>query len=106
MTSESLDLGDGHTAEWSGWHPDRKLNPQYADIPDVEKYGLIVYHSTPAGRDCESFAVIDGEVQRQLEPNRARWQVESWDPVTLSPSLLCGTCGDHGFVREGRWVRA
>mgnify|MGYP001586948463 CR=1 FL=1 len=25
--------------------------------------------------------------------------------VTLSPSVLCG-CGDHGFVREGKWVPA
>lgn len=34
------------------------------------------------------------------------WQVESWDPLTLSPSVLCNTCGLHGFIREGRWVPA
>lgn len=32
------------------------------------------------------------------------WHVESMDPLTLSPSLLCRACGSHGFIREGRWV--
>jgi len=33
------------------------------------------------------------------------WKVEQWEPLTLSPSVLCH-CGFNGFVREGRWVRA
>lgn len=37
------------------------------------------------------------------EPN---WTVESLEPLTLSPSLLCRVCGCHGFIREGRWVPA
>jgi hypothetical protein len=36
----------------------------------------------------------------------ARWQVESWEPLTLSPSILCRETGDHGFIREGKWVQA
>lgn len=28
------------------------------------------------------------------------------EPLTLSPSLLCKTCGDHGFIRGGKWVAA
>lgn len=35
-----------------------------------------------------------------------RWTVEQLDPLTISPSVLCGTCGNHGFIREGRWVPA
>ena len=38
--------------------------------------------------------------------SRPTWHVEQWEPLTLSPSLLCCVCGDHGFVREGRWVPA
>ncbi len=34
------------------------------------------------------------------------WIVEQRDPLTLSPSILCRTCGHHGFIREGRWVPA
>lgn len=26
--------------------------------------------------------------------------------LTISPSLLCRTCGNHGFIRDGRWVVA
>ena len=33
------------------------------------------------------------------------WTLENKDPLTLSPSILCG-CGHHGFIREGKWVQA
>lgn len=32
--------------------------------------------------------------------------VESTDPWTLSPSLLCDFCGLHGFISNGRWINA
>jgi hypothetical protein len=32
------------------------------------------------------------------------WQVEQWEPLTLSPSLACQMCGHHGWIRDGRWV--
>jgi hypothetical protein len=29
------------------------------------------------------------------------------DPLHVEPSVLCPAgCGDHGFIREGRWVGA
>jgi hypothetical protein len=31
------------------------------------------------------------------------WDVDSEEPLTLSPSLQCD-CGVHGFIRSGRWV--
>jgi hypothetical protein len=34
------------------------------------------------------------------------WTVQSTDPITLSPSLLCSACGEHGFIRDGKWVPA
>jgi hypothetical protein len=37
---------------------------------------------------------------------RDTWTLDSEDPLTLSPSLLCTQCGDHGLVREGRGVPA
>lgn len=33
------------------------------------------------------------------------WDLIQHNPVTLAPSLLCG-CGDHGFIRDGKWVLA
>jgi uncharacterized protein DUF6527 len=31
------------------------------------------------------------------------WAVESADPLTISPSLLCTACRVHGFIRGGKW---
>lgn len=107
-----LDFGSGVRACWTSWGPDRDLNPQYADVPDVDRFGLIIDH--PDARDPSqrhaSGITFDGPVQAQVAPNTPRWQVESWEPLTLSPSILCtiekGGCGLHGYIRGGLWVPA
>lgn len=102
----SFDLGDGHRGEFVQWAPDRELNPGRAHLPDVEKWGLLIFHkSVETGQPCAGFCTFAGDVQREVAPQAVTWTVESWDPLTLSPSVLC-SCGDHGYVREGRWVRA
>jgi len=102
-----LDLGDGHTLRFTCWKPDRELNPQYADLPDIERCGAIVGHTNlKTGEQCRSGIMLDGEVARRVFNEKSRWQVISMEPLTLSPSLLCMVCGDHGFIREGKWVRA
>jgi len=111
MTSPRLDLGSAHWLHFTSWGPDRKLNPQYAKFPDVEKWGAIVGHDLRPddGNEfcqkngfCEGSITFDGPVQRQLLGGPF-WQVLSWEPLTLSPSLLCH-CGDHGQLINGRWV--
>jgi hypothetical protein len=102
-----MDFGNGVTGSWTCWKPDRELNPQYADVPDVERYGLIISHprdDAPDGR-CTGAVTFAGEVQQRLEPHRPCWQVVQWEPLTLEPSILC-ECGFHGYIREGRWVPA
>lgn len=32
--------------------------------------------------------------------------VLSMEPLTITPSILCGECGMHGFITEGKWVSA
>jgi len=32
------------------------------------------------------------------------WQVVQVQPLTLSPSILCGVCQKHGYIRDGKWV--
>jgi hypothetical protein len=78
---DDLDFGNGFTGHWVGWRPDRELNPQYKDIPDTPE-------------------------MRQVNPNATFWQVESWEPLTLSPSILNNNCGCHGYIREGKWIDA
>ncbi len=43
---------------------------------------------------------------RRLPLGPEGWTVTAKDPLTVSPSILCGPCGVHGFFREGRWVEA
>jgi hypothetical protein len=101
----SFDLGHGHRGEYSSWAPDRELNPLRAHLPDVEKWGLLIFHPNPQGQPCAGFVTFAGEVQREIAPTTTTWDVVSWEPLTITPSVLC-SCGDHGFIREGRWVPA
>lgn len=101
----AFDLGHGHWGLYSAWAPDRKLNPQFAMWPDVEKWGLTIYHDNPQGGPCAGFVTFAGDVQRQVSPDQVTWSVISWEPLTIAPSVLC-SCGDHGFIREGVWVPA
>lgn len=102
----NLDLGHDHRAVFLGWAPDRELNPQYEGIPDEPRYALLIHHKDPAGAECSGMVTFAGDVQRRVEPDRPNvWTVQSWDPLTISPSVLC-SCGDHGFIRNGRWEPA
>lgn len=100
-----LDLGNGHTLRFYGWGPDRTLNPQYIGTEDEQRSGAIVSHAKPDGSYCEGAVTFDTPAMRKLAPGRPKWTVESSEPLTLTRSLRC-SCGDHGFIRDGRWVRA
>jgi hypothetical protein len=99
------DIGHEIKIAFVGWFPDRELNPDKAHLPDVEKYSLLLGHQCK-DRWAPNGCTLDSPVARELEPGRPMWQVESWEPLTLSPSLLCRTCGRHGFIKQGRWVPA
>lgn len=78
--------------------------PEGADAgTDGEIDGIIEEHDSPSGR-CGGYVKF-----RARGPNpdgTPSWVVEQEEPLTLSPSVLCRTCGNHGFIREGRWVPA
>ena len=91
-TEQRVDVGDGHVVVLRT--PDGESQPVGCDIE----------HLTPDGRGCVGWIAFDVPYHDWVSAE-GKWQVESWEPLTLSPSLLCG-CGDHGFVRNGTWVRA
>lgn len=99
-----IDLGQEHRLRFSRWAPDRDLNPQYRGMPDVECYGATVRHLAPNGRVCIGGITFEGEAQRKLLPNGPFWTLVSLEPLTITPSLLCRLCGDHGFITDGQWV--
>jgi hypothetical protein len=100
-----IDLGDGHWLRFMGWAPDRELNPQFANSPDNPKIGGIIRHQRDDGTMCEGAIWFDCQQTRDHFPGHPMWTVQSWEPLTCAPSVACH-CGDHGFIREGKWVRA
>lgn len=98
MTSASVDLGSGHRFTRFS---------KYSDA-DSTWAGIIVYHPLrPDDRVCVWRGECVGSVTFDLLVNAGdtvpKWQVLKLDPLTLSPSLACH-CGDHGFIRDGRWT--
>lgn len=90
--SNVLDLGEG-----------RRLLPICLE-DDGPTVGYIEEH--PDARDRSQMCAGVVYIAEHPEHGRPRWTVEQADPLTLSPSILCRTCGNHGFVRNGVWVPA
>lgn len=105
-----IDFGSGVIGYRNSWAPDRTLNPRWAHLADVPWCGLELDH--PDARDpskrCDAGLLFDLPEIAEVWPDSPRWQVVTWEPLTLSPSVLCdpekGGCGLHGHIREGRWV--
>jgi hypothetical protein len=104
--SAGIDIGHGHVLRVFAWDPDRYLNPQFDGIPSEPRAGATIDHPhAKTGEPCSGAINFDTPTMRRLVADRALWQVHSWEPLTISPSVLC-SCGDHGFIRDGRWVPA
>lgn len=105
-----IDFGGGHTAEFYSWDPDLTLNPQYqrlAHLLPVDRAGLIERHERAdvPGEWHDGGIPFEHPELGDIFGSRATWKVESWEPLTLSPSILC-ECGVHGYIRNGLWVPA
>jgi len=89
-----LELGDGHSLTWTRY--------------EGEICGGIIRHDksdSPTGY-CDGAFWLRGSKFIASEPNRPQRDLSGgFECPTLSPSFLC-YCGDHGWIREGKWVRA
>ncbi len=91
-----VDIGDDHALVFVG----------YKGEPRV---GANVIHKTPDGAECVGFISFTGRGWSNLfkdRPGFQSWEVLQDEPLTLSPSIACRGCGDHGYIRDGKWVRA
>ena len=108
MEEGDVDIGSGHYLRFTEFHGKR--------------LGAIVFHPVgpkpPAGRSqwqidggmCGGSIFFAGAGADEYNSHSAlspspTWQVLSEEPLTLSPSVLCD-CGDHGWIRDGKWVAA
>ena len=89
-----LDIGDGHSLEFCEWHGDTMAI-------------VVCHHKRPDGSLCMHHAPIKGGAwDREFDGSIEAWDLVKREPLTISPSLACRVCGDHGFIRDGKWVRA
>jgi len=92
----TYDLGGGHQA--------RFYRTSIAEWP----IGAVDLHQTPDGRPCGcSLPFADSPVAWRTQADGSvlpGWQVVSYDPLTLVPSVVCPRCGAHGFIQAGRWL--
>jgi hypothetical protein len=103
MATDEIDLGMGFKLRFAKWAPDRSIKEnrlRYAFIPDVEKISGIL----TCAHGIEGSIFFDhGPKYREIF-NGPWWTVESWEPLTISPSIQTGCC--HGFIRNGKWQPA
>lgn len=104
-----LDLGDGHALSYTQFAPDRSIPAnaeRFQGIDDIEKLGALIYHRKPDGSTCYGHVYFDTPACRKAASEGAKfWEVKQWEPLTLSPSILCLQCGDHGYIVDGKWRR-
>lgn len=72
-----------------------------------ERFGAVLCHPNQKrpGEWCLASIIFDSEDARVALPDRPKWTVVQWEPLDITPSFQCN-CGDHGFVRDGKWVPA
>lgn len=73
-----------------------------------EWVGLHEWHKEPGSAFYSAgyIAFTGRPTPEWWSPSAPAWEVVSEDPLTLSPSLACGTCPHHGWIRDGIWVPA
>ena len=108
MERVDLNLGHDHTLSWL-----------IAGRGSDERVGAVIGHPAPGKTEtgyCEGFVSWAPTTWERENPdklsdaerNRPRWTLHGAADahLTLTPSVLCATCGDHGFVTDGRWIPA
>jgi hypothetical protein len=87
-----MDLGHGVLAKFYVSHGRLELG----------HVGVLYEHPDGKGGRCWGGVPFAGK--NPADPRG--WQLESLEPLTLSPSVLCMSCQHHGFIRGGKWVPA
>lgn len=93
MTDE-IDLGSDHKMVFSEYDGQKRV-------------GAEVHHKREDGQACVEWVPFEGRAwANSFKGAIATWRVEQDEPITISPSIACRVCGDHGFIKNGRWEKA
>lgn len=105
---DEIDIGLDHFITYFSWRPDdfpeNRKRFGYP-LPNVTKVGLFIRHPNKNGQYCHSAMYFEG-TEYTKHYKTTTWKVEKWEPLTITPSIKCLTCQDHGFITDGKWVPA
>jgi hypothetical protein len=112
--ADEPEIGDRVSLPWSQ-DPDEKhgtyIGHGHITSPLVAQSGGVVigYHVWHSCKDGKMqpggvFLAIP-ELPEHLS-GHITWQLVSREPLHIEPSVLCRACGDHGWIRDGKWVEA
>ncbi len=95
------------TSDKALWLDDDNAVMFIVDVATDQPCGGILYHRRAVVENGFTYCAAGFYWQQPSTYKRPviNWQLESLDPLTLSPSLLCG-CGYHGFIKQGKWIPA
>jgi hypothetical protein len=82
--------------------------------PDSVWVGIVESHPHPDGHPahrCSGYCLFavpaaDEYASHYVGGSPTRWQVSSFEPLTMAPSIACKACPNHGFIHAGRWIPA
>jgi hypothetical protein len=92
---DEFDLGGGYSFTWL--------------TEDGQVIGLIEHHPKPEGGPglyCGGYISWVPGGTRSAKHQLVAGSPGDEEHLTISPSLLCRTCGNHGFIRDGKRVTA
>jgi hypothetical protein len=92
VSADPIDLGDGHTLKYTE-HGGKIV-------------GGIITHDLATSETGKCSGAIWFDTDYAEKHGKTKWTHDgNMRAPTCSPSFLCH-CGDHGFIRNGKWVRA
>ena len=91
--SHAIDIGGNHMIEFVTYQ---------GDIAGINDY----HRRKSDGAWCRGWVMFNGSSLGKQFNNQGGWDVTQREPLTISPSMVCRSCGDHGFIQNGKWVPA
>lgn len=110
---QEVEIGEGFSYVFFAFDPDRDLNPQYENVPNVDRAGVSIkrngetvgacWFDTPETRaipwtEERKFWTLVSEEPLHIEPSI---QMYRWDPATKTHIPT-----HHGYIRGDQWVWA
>lgn len=104
-------MGDGHAFRFLygsvDSYPDKGWLHYQDGVNDLVIIGIMENHRTADGFVCGGYAsFVRPPRPSEHEATNPLWKVQSIEPLTITPSLQCRSCANHGFITEGQWVSA